>query len=55
MKGSSKQFKRMPREGTVGVSSREALPKSSRSFRLNSAVGRNGLPAVIGARCNCIE
>ena len=44
----------MPREGTDGVSSREALPKSSRSFRLNDSVGRNGLPAVIGARCEGI-
>jgi hypothetical protein len=40
---------RKPREGAAGVSSRDAPPKSSRSLGLNTAVGPNGLPSVIGA------
>lgn len=45
----------MQREGAVGVSSREAPPKSSRSFALNrKSVGGNGVPSVIGARYDCI-
>lgn len=36
------------REGAVGVSSREAPLKSSRSFGLNIAVGRNGCPPLSG-------
>ena len=33
----------------MGVSSRDAPPKSSRSLGLNTAVGPNGMPSVIGA------
>ncbi len=38
----------MPRESAVGVSAREAPPKSSLSFRLKERVGRNGCPPLAG-------